>query len=194
MPEQFILVVEDAPDWQKLLAEIAGDAGFCPTIISTYNEAVAALRKQPFALAIVDISLSFDDHLHRGGVEVLRHIAKMPTRLPAIVITGYATLELAIETLAELDAVHFFRKDDFDRREFIRVVKQEALPPDGMQTLSEREWQVLRLMSEGKTNHQIAAELVVSVNTIKKHAQSIFTKLNVNSRAAAVARAFKQEW
>ena len=48
-------------------------------------------------------------------------------------------------------------------------------------------------MGQGKTNNQIADELVVTVNTIKKHVQSIFTKLNVNSRAAAVAKAYGQD-
>ncbi len=56
-------------------------------------------------------------------------------------------------------------------------------------SLSEREHEVLTLLIDGLTNKQIADELVVSVNTVKKHVQSIFTKLNVDSRAAAVARA-----
>ena len=59
--------------------------------------------------------------------------------------------------------------------------------------LSKREEEVLDLLIRGQTNKQIAAELTVSVNTVKKHVQGIFTKLNVDSRAAAVARALGQE-
>jgi GAF domain-containing protein len=55
--------------------------------------------------------------------------------------------------------------------------------------LSRREREVLTLLIQGRTNKEIAEALIVSVNTVKKHVQSIFTKLNVDSRAAAVAKA-----
>lgn len=55
--------------------------------------------------------------------------------------------------------------------------------------LSDREREVLSLLIQGQTNKQIAEKLTVSVNTVKKHVQSIYTKLNVDSRAAAVAKA-----
>ncbi len=55
--------------------------------------------------------------------------------------------------------------------------------------LSEREEQVLRLIDEGLTNREIAALLVVSLNTVKKHTGSIYSKLGVHSRTQAVARA-----
>lgn len=193
MTERLVLVVEDDRDWQKSLDELVRDAGFIPVVTSTYSEATAALSKQSFVLAVVDISLAFDDHLHRGGVDVLREIFNLPAKLPAIVVTGYATTELAIETLADLGAEYFFRKAKLDRRKFINIVKEKAVEPNLLDVLSRRERQVLVLMGQGKTNPQIADELVVSVNTIKKHVQSIFTKLNVNSRAAAVAKAHGQD-
>ncbi len=57
--------------------------------------------------------------------------------------------------------------------------------------LSEREEEVLALLIQGYTNKQIAEVLTVTVNTVKKHVQSIFTKLNVDNRAAAVAKALQ---
>ena len=193
MAGQSVLIIEDDPTWQDIFTEIIGDVDFSPVVVSTYQEAVAALSARCFRLAIVDISLSLPDHADRGGVEVLKEIVKLPVRLPAIVVTGYATIDLAIETLAELNAVHFFRKDEFDRRQFVRVVKHETGFGDVLQQLSHREREVLMLMSQGQTNKQIAEALTVSVNTIKKHIQNIFTKLNVNTRAAAVAKAMGQE-
>jgi LuxR family maltose regulon positive regulatory protein len=55
--------------------------------------------------------------------------------------------------------------------------------------LSERELDVLQLLATARTGPQIANELFVSVNTLRTHTKHIFTKLGVNTRRAAVARA-----
>ena len=54
-------------------------------------------------------------------------------------------------------------------------------------SVSEREIDVLKLMAQGKSNKEIGSVLFVSAGTIKSHVKSIFAKLNVNSRAEAVA-------
>ena len=55
--------------------------------------------------------------------------------------------------------------------------------------LSERELEVLHLMAIGLKYQEIAVELVISVNTVRHHTRNIYSKLDVNSRAQAVARA-----
>jgi DNA-binding NarL/FixJ family response regulator len=55
--------------------------------------------------------------------------------------------------------------------------------------LTNRELEVLRLLSAGVTNKAIAAELVLSVRTVDRHVSNIFAKLDVSSRAAATAYA-----
>src|SRR6266540_2793551 len=57
--------------------------------------------------------------------------------------------------------------------------------------LSARELEVLRHVAAGKTNREIATELVVSEHTVARHMQNIFTKLGVSSRTAAAAFAFE---
>ena len=198
MAQRSVLIVEDDAHWQSIFKEIVTDCGFKPVVVVTYYGVQTALSHQTYALAIVDISLFEADYADRSGVKVLRAIAELPDRLSAIVVTGYATVDLAIETLVDLNAVHFFRKDKFDRREFARVVKREAMGGGRSQfaaavleVLSEREQEVLALLVEGHTNKQIAETLTITVNTVKKHLQSIFTKLNVDSRAAAVGKALQ---
>lgn len=58
--------------------------------------------------------------------------------------------------------------------------------------LSGRELEVLRLVAAGHSNKEIAGELVISENTVARHLQNIFVKLDVSSRAAAAAVALKQ--
>lgn len=60
--------------------------------------------------------------------------------------------------------------------------------PDG-QTLSAREQEVLALMATGRSNARIAAELYVTVGTVKTHVHAIATKLGTANRVEAVARA-----
>ena len=57
--------------------------------------------------------------------------------------------------------------------------------------LTARECEVLTLMADGRTNRQIAEDLVLSDKTVKRHLSNIFDKLGVNSRAAAVRSAFQ---
>jgi LuxR family maltose regulon positive regulatory protein len=71
---------------------------------------------------------------------------------------------------------------------------QLSLPPAPVsallaEPLSAQELRVLRLLAAGRSNPEIANELIVSVNTIKAHVQNIFRKLNVNKRVEAVEAA-----
>jgi DNA-binding CsgD family transcriptional regulator len=59
--------------------------------------------------------------------------------------------------------------------------------------LSGRELEVLRLVAAGKSNREIAGELVISEHTVARHVQNIYRKLDVSSRAAATAFAFEHD-
>jgi DNA-binding NarL/FixJ family response regulator len=66
----------------------------------------------------------------------------------------------------------------------------DELPP--LPELTQRELQVLKGMSEGKSNGQIGRELYLSEDTVKTHARRLFRKLGVNDRAQAVALGFRR--
>jgi DNA-binding CsgD family transcriptional regulator len=59
----------------------------------------------------------------------------------------------------------------------------------GVPRLTSRQWEVLRCLAEGQTTEQVAAAMVVSVSTVRKHLENIYERLGVTSRAAAVAKA-----
>jgi LuxR family maltose regulon positive regulatory protein len=62
-------------------------------------------------------------------------------------------------------------------------------PSSLAEPLTEREREVLRLLLEGASNHEIARRLILSVNTVKRHVYNLCGKLGVQSRAQAIARA-----
>jgi DNA-binding CsgD family transcriptional regulator len=66
-----------------------------------------------------------------------------------------------------------------------------SAPSQGAHGLSPRELEVLRHVAGGKTNKEIATELVLSERTIERHVSNIFAKLGVSTRAAATAFAYE---
>ena len=72
-----------------------------------------------------------------------------------------------------------------------QVEAAQTLDPDAewMEPLSERELEIIQLIAEGLKNREISDRLYLSQNTVKAHNRNIFSKLAVNSRTQAVARA-----
>jgi DNA-binding CsgD family transcriptional regulator len=96
-----------------------------------------------------------------------------------------ATLELdaARATFEELKAIP----------DAARVAASIAPAGTSRHGLSAREVEVLRLVAAGRSNRQIAAELVISEHTVARHLQNIFRKLDVSSRTAAASFAFEHD-
>lgn len=69
----------------------------------------------------------------------------------------------------------------------------ENRPPEDLADLSRREYQILELISKGRLNKQIAAELGISIKTVEKHRASLKRKLGVDSTAELVARFLLRE-
>jgi LuxR family maltose regulon positive regulatory protein len=71
-------------------------------------------------------------------------------------------------------------------------VPSPALPAEkspNPDPVTERERDVLRLLAAGYSNQEIAAQLVLTLNTVKKHTSNLYAKLGVTSRTQAIARA-----
>lgn len=68
------------------------------------------------------------------------------------------------------------------------IARRRRLNSASTLRLGDRESEILSLVAEGKTSKQIAVELGISPNTVRKHVQHILEKLDVRTRSAAVAR------
>ncbi|HYH30706.1 MAG TPA: LuxR C-terminal-related transcriptional regulator [Pseudonocardia sp.] len=114
----------------------------------------------------------------------------------ARVLLGLACRELGDDDTAQMEldaAVWTFRRlgaaPDVARVHALAP----AAAPGSAAGLTAREVQVLALVAAGRSNREIAAELVLSEHTVRRHLQNVFAKLGVSSRAAATAFAVRHD-
>ena len=141
-----------------------------------------------------------------SGVEVMRRVKQQLPATRFLVLTTYDTDEYIGPALAA--GAQGYLLKDATPDELARAVRAlmgggAALEPgvaarllgrmsEGeAEELSARELEVLRLLVAGASNKSVAAQLGLSENTVKSHISHIFGKLNVQSRAEAVAVALQ---
>jgi DNA-binding NarL/FixJ family response regulator len=150
-------------------------------------------------IAVIDVRMpptNTDD-----GLRAAREIRAELPEVALLVLSQYIEENYAVELLESgSEGVGYLLKDrvaEIDR--FIDAVRRvaeggSALDPevvarllgrrranDPLAELSPREREVLELMAEGRTNHAIASELVVSERAVEKHVTSIFSKLGLTT-------------
>jgi DNA-binding NarL/FixJ family response regulator len=196
-----VLIVEDDARWRAIYEEILAEAGYGSRCAASYGEARTWLQRAGFAAAVVDLHLlsSTAPGDNRDGFWFLR--AARQRGVPAVVVSALGAPEDIDRAFEEFGVFAFVEKEAFDRRAFADILAEAAhaaapappspdepaLPPD----LTDREREVLALLTQGRTNRQIAEALLISPNTVKKHVDHILQKLGVRTRAGAVAAALQ---
>lgn len=128
------LVIEDDKSWQQIISEILSECGLEVDIATSLDEAVAALKTQPHRVAVVDLSLSPNDHNNIDGLRVLDSVRKLDPNCRAILLTGFATVELAVTALTDYGAFTFLRKESFHRSQFRDIVYRILVSPPVLTT------------------------------------------------------------
>ena len=188
---QQVLIVEDDAGWRGILAELVAESGRRSRLCSSFGEALGLLARERCALAIVDLSLA-STVAPTGNLDGYRVLASSHAAgIPTIVVSGVASAADVEHVYAEYEIFAYFEKQAFDRGAFRATVAEalalgQALTGE-LATLTPRELEVLKMLAQGLTNKEIAAALVITINTVKRHLKSIFGKLDVNTRAAAAA-------
>ena len=120
------LIVEDDASWQQILVEIITDAGLAVDTVADLEQATACLRAVPHRIAVVDLSLCSRDPHNQDGLAVLDALRRHDPECVSVLLTGFATVELAVQALTEYGALTCLRKEAFNRTEF-RALIQQAL-------------------------------------------------------------------
>ncbi len=101
-----VLVIDDNPDIRYLICNILKEKNFSVRSAANYDQAVLEINKKLPDLAIVDIKL---DRADKDGIDLLKMLIKKNNSIPIIMISGHATVQIALESI-RLGAYEFIEK------------------------------------------------------------------------------------
>ena len=211
-----ILIAEDEDSLRSLIARALMQDGHDVMAKCDGGEALDCLTRENgrFDLLLTDIRMPVMD-----GIEATRRIAADPTLagVHVVILTNYGLDEYVFNAL-RAGAAGFLVKDiqpeDFLHavrvaargdallapsvtRRMIEQFARRTLRPDlgvQLESLTQREREVLAHLMKGRTVREIAAAGVVSEATVRTQVRAILTKLEVSSQIAAVGLAYTADW
>jgi DNA-binding NarL/FixJ family response regulator len=189
------LVVDDDPGWTQILNEVLGDAGYSIRSCSGFGEALGCIMRTRFDLAVIDLVLNPIREENNITYEFEMDGARLVTKAcaigtPTIILSGMSSPELIEKMYREHNIFAFFEKQHFQRESFLRTIaelEKSRAYFEKIGSLTEREKEVFYLLGSQMSNQQIAKALIISPNTVKRHLQSVFTKMEIHNRDQAVA-------
>lgn len=187
-----ILVVDEDPVFRGFVVETLTGAGYAIREATTGRDAFALARRTAPSLVLLDLHLP-----DISGYEACRQLRESHGEaLPIVLMSGKKTDDLDRVAGLLLGADDYLVKP-IEAGEFLARIRRVALrsgaslvPSDSnplKAKLTPRERQVLQMLADGLSQNEIATELVISPKTVGTHLQHILSKLEVHSRAQAVA-------
>ncbi len=196
MTANSILLIDD----EKMLLEAVSDDlkenGYEVTTAVSGEEGLNSFKKYRHDLVIVDLKMQGKD-----GLEVSREIKQLNPETPVMILTGYGSMETAIEAL-RLSLDDYVLKP-VNRDELFEKVtrclerKNNSQPTQPKPTfaqdikldesgLTRREKEVVLLAAKGYNDDEIAKMLSISAFTVKFHLKRIFKKLGIHKRVELI--------
>lgn len=184
-----------------LVMYLQGEAGFSAATAGTFDEAVTRIMSDPpYDLVLLDLNMPGMD-----GLTGLRNAIALKGGQRVALMSGQATPDIVQQALnagaagfvpksmsakSLINAVRFMAKgEQFAPIDFMTtVVEQEPNPL--AQRLTPRESQVLKGLTEGKSNKEIGRDLNIQEPTVKLHMKTLYRKIGAANRtqAALIAR------
>ena len=191
-----VFVVDDDPSMRRSLESLLRSVGHDVRLFSSAQEFMQAERPDAPGCLVLDVRLP-----GMSGLAFQEELAKADVALPVIFVTGHGDVPMTVRAMkagaAEfltkpfddqvlLDAVHAAIERDHARR---RDAASRATLKARYDELTERERQVMKLVVAGQVNKQIAAELGLSLVTVKVHRGQVMRKMLAKSVAELVRMA-----
>jgi len=193
-----LLLVEDNKPLAECLALELESEGYAVQVAADGASALLACRRSPPPdLMILDLDLQ-----DFSGIDVCRRLRLGGADLPILMLTGRIGVAHRVEGLKS--GADDYLEKPFSFEELLARLEAllrrvSLLPPvvdplplqELAASLSRRELEVLQLMVRGQSNGEIAAQLVLSSETVKSHVKGIFRKLDVHDRTQAILQALQ---
>jgi FixJ family two-component response regulator len=191
-----VFVVDDDPSMRRSLEALLRSVGLDVRLFSSAQEFMQAERPDASGCLVLDVRLP-----GMSGLAFQEELAKTGVALPVIFLTGHGDVPMTVRAMkagaAEfltkpfddqvlLDAIHAAIDRDRARR---RDAASLAALMARYDQLTEREKQVMKFVVAGRVNKQIAAELGLSVVTVKVHRGQVMRKMLAKSVAELVRMA-----
>jgi len=187
---------------------IVGEAGDAQTAVEQVAEHVPDVALMDLVLPLQPGTEPSDD----GGVQATRRIRQISPRTQVVVLTSFAHDELIFAAIkagalsyllkdadAEtvLRAIHSAGRGEATLHPRIaqRLMAEVTAPAQGQDPaagLTAREMEVLQLIAQGRSNAEIAAELVITERTVKAHVSNLLGKLHLSDRTQAAVYAWRE--
>ena len=163
------------------------------------EDAVEAFRKHRPGLVMMDLQLP-----GIGGVEATQRLLEVEPDARVLIFSTFARDD-EVQAALEAGALGYLRKSA-ERDELLEAVRTvaggERYLAEGLAqrleslllgpTITLREREILALIAQGCANKEIAAQLGIAEDTVKRHISNIFNKFEVNDRAQATAEAIRR--
>ena len=190
---QRVYVVDDDEAMRDSLVWLLESHGYAVQAYPSAESFLAAFHGELRGCVVLDVRMP-----GMSGLELHEALIARRSLLPVIFVTGHGDVPMAVSALKK-GAVDFIEKP-FGDKDMLRLVEQclemertrreaqvrQAAARQRLETLTEREREVMDLVVAGKLNKQIADGLGISVKTVEVHRARVMEKMAVGSVAELV--------
>ncbi len=205
-----VAIVEDQLQTRTMLASLIGGSSYfeCVAAYGHSNEAIRQIPTLDVDVVLMDIHMPGE----QSGIECVKVLKKICPNLPFVMCTSLEDADNIFNAL-QAGAVGYITKSTPPDKilEAIADAKNGGAPMNSqiarkvinyffvlqqvpenkeLNKLSVREQEILQLLSKGYRYKEIAANLFVSIETVRKHIHNIYEKLQVSSRTDAINKVY----
>jgi two-component system, LuxR family, response regulator FixJ len=196
--DRIVYVVDDESDVRRSLGFFLKAAGYLPRPYLSGTDFLSDAGRVAPGCALIDVRMPDMD-----GLEMIARLGTNRARLPVIVMTGHGDIATAVRAM-KLGAIDFLEKPFEDDvliqaldhgfqliDQSLEAERERRAAEQRIDALTPREREVLMLLTDGKSNKEVAITLDLSVRTVEMHRATMFERLGVRTLPEALKLTFR---